>query len=158
MALTAEQIEAQHSDSAVMLSQKPKRKVHPNSLKNLKPWKPGQSGHPGGASKDMAKEIARAVFENNPQALYQALTRAVMKGQAFAFQVLADRAYGKLKETKEVEHVYRDVADADLNKRIADLERDLGLARAIDEAGRVGFAAAGAEKTNGEAKDSNVLP
>ena len=31
---------------------KPKRKMHPNSLKNLKPvkWKPGQSGNPKGQS------------------------------------------------------------------------------------------------------------
>ena len=48
--------------------------------------------------------------------------------------------------------------ESDLNKRIADLERDLGLARAIDEAGRVGVAAAGAGPTNGKAKIDDLLP
>jgi hypothetical protein len=32
---------------------------------NLKPWKPGQSGNPGGRPKrDLAAEIARAIFEH----------------------------------------------------------------------------------------------
>lgn len=50
------------------------------------------------------------------------------------------------------------VDDADLNRRIADLERDLGYARAIDEAGRIGLAQAGAVETHGEPKDTPVLP
>ena len=48
--------------------------------------------------------------------------------------------------------------DTDLTKRIADLERDLGLAGAIDEAGRIGSAQAGTGPTNGKAKDSELLP
>lgn len=49
------------------------------------------------------------------------------------------------------------IDDSNLTDRIAELERDLGLARAIDEAGRIGIAAAGASKTNGKAKTSDVL-
>lgn len=47
--------------------------------------------------------------------------------------------------------------DADLSKRIADLERDLGLARAIDEAGRTGGAQAGTGTPAVKAKDTPVL-
>lgn len=51
----------------------------------------------------------------------------------------------------------RKTDDASLKERIAQLERDLGLARAIDEAGRIGIAQAGVESTNGHAKDTPVL-
>lgn len=48
--------------------------------------------------------------------------------------------------------------DNDLATRVAELERDLGLEAAIDDAGRVGIAAAGTDQTNGAAKDSELLP
>jgi|SRR6185437_6329023 len=72
-------------------------------VENLKPWKPGQSGNPGGRPKnDLAKEIAQAVFEQNGPAIYQAMGAALLKGNAYAFDVIACRAFGKLKE--KVEH------------------------------------------------------
>lgn len=128
--------------------------------KNLvAPWKPGQSGNPGGRPKDdVAQIIARKVFEQNPELIYKAFASALAKGGAFAFQVLSDRAYGKLKESKEVNHTYNETADADLAERIAALERDLGLAGEIDQAGRAGITQARAEKTNGAAKDHDLLP
>ena len=49
------------------------------------------------------------------------------------------------------------VDDSDLATRVSELERDLGLARAIDEAGRVGIAQAGNGKASVETEDSNVL-
>ena len=49
------------------------------------------------------------------------------------------------------------VEDNDLANRVAELERDLGLAAEIDHAGRVGIAAAGAGPTNGKAKVADVL-
>ena len=56
-----------------------KRTAHPKSLANLKPWKPGQSGNPGGRPKqDDAAIIARAVFENNPEAIYKAIEKRVL--------------------------------------------------------------------------------
>jgi phage terminase small subunit len=48
--------------------------------------------------------------------------------------------------------------DADINTRIAKLERDLGLAAAIDDAGRIASTQAGTRPTNGEAKTSDLLP
>lgn len=50
------------------------------------------------------------------------------------------------------------IDDPNLNERIAELERDLGLAKAIDDAGRIGIAKAGASKKNGAAKVADVLP
>ncbi len=74
------------------------------SIQAIRPYcfKPGQSGNPGGKPKDSAKEIARQAFENNEDAIYNAMTGALLKGNAYAFTQLADRAYGKLKE--KVEH------------------------------------------------------
>lgn len=69
---------------------------------NLRPWKKGQSGNPGGRPKrDLAAEIARAIFEKDPTALVEALFAGLKKGNsgmARAFQVLSDRGYGKLTE------------------------------------------------------------
>lgn len=72
----------------------------------IAPWRfvPGQSGNPGGRPKhDLAAEIARAVFENNAEALYKAYTKAALKGNAYAFKELADRAFGRLKERVEID-------------------------------------------------------
>ena len=70
---------------------------------NLKPWKPGQSGNPGGRRKeDIDPEIARRVFEENADAIYQAILKALLKGDPEVFAVLADRAYGKLTQKVEI--------------------------------------------------------
>jgi hypothetical protein len=99
-------------------------------------WKPGQSGNPSGRisdKKDIAKQIARAVFENNREALYNAFANTALKGNAYAFQQLADRAYGKLKERVEHEFTeYHDVPTETLEQRLAALEAKLGITRQID--------------------------
>ncbi len=70
---------------------------------NLKPWKPGQSGNHGGRpTKDIAAEIARRVFEENADAIYRAMLKALLKGDPEVFAVLADRAYGKLTQKVEI--------------------------------------------------------
>jgi hypothetical protein len=89
----------------------------------IKPWqwKPGQSGNPGGRpTNDVAKEIAQAVFSENPELIHKAMTKALMKGSAFAYQVLSDRAYGKLKERLEVS------ADDSLASAIANARKRAG--------------------------------
>lgn len=92
-------------------------------------WKPGQSGNPSGRPRhDLAAEIAKAVFENNAEALYKAYCKAALKGNAYAFKELADRAYGRLKERFEVEAgPFRDLTDDELRERIAKLEEQLGV-------------------------------
>jgi len=81
-------------------------------------WKrqPGHCPNPGGRPKhDLAAEIARAAFENNREALYKAFTKAALRGNAYAFKELADRAYGKLKESHQVDvSRYQDLSDEDL--------------------------------------------
>jgi len=58
----------------------------------------------GGIPKhDLAAELARAIFEEDPDAIKAAFTRMLHKGSPYAFQVLADRAYGKLKESVALE-------------------------------------------------------
>jgi hypothetical protein len=99
-------------------------------------WKPGQSGNPNGRPKhDVASEIAKAIFENNPELIYRAYVKAVAKGNAYAFKELADRAYGKLKETHQVDvSPYKDMSDEDLAKRIKELEQQLGYVKVLPPA------------------------
>jgi len=76
--------------------------IHPSAVK---PWlfKPGQSGNPSGRPKnDLAAQIGRAIFEKNFDALEKAYTKALLKGNAYAFKELADRSYGKM--TERIEH------------------------------------------------------
>jgi hypothetical protein len=99
-------------------------------IQNLKPWPKGVSGNPAGRPKnDISVEIARAVFENNSEAIYQGMVRALRKGDARVFKVLADRAYGKVKE--QVKFGRRDdlraMSDAELNAGIAELMESLGF-------------------------------
>lgn len=108
-------------------------------VQNLKPWPKGVSGNPGGRPKgDLSSEIARAVFENNPEAVYHAMARALMRGNARVFAVLADRAYGKVKDQVEVDvseaiverleagrrRVLEGMSDAELSERIEHLQRE----------------------------------
>ena len=109
-------------------------------IQNLKPWPKGVSGKPGGRPKgDPSSEIARAVFENNAEAIYRVMARALTKGNARVFAVLADRAYGKVKaefETDGSEAILEALAagrrrameglsDVELSRRIEQLQREL---------------------------------
>lgn len=102
MKRTAESIEEARearNGSKAQNSKKTAKKELPEACKPFK-WKPGQSGNPGGRPKnDIAAQIARAVFENNIQGLYDAFAKALLKGNAYVFKELADRGYGKVKET-----------------------------------------------------------
>ena len=90
-------------------------------------WKPGQSGNPTGARHDLAREVARAVFENNMEALYKAYSKAALKGNAYAFKELADRAFGKLRETIHAEiSPFDGQTDEDLEAKVRELEEKLG--------------------------------
>lgn len=156
---TAEFIEEANAAKSLTSTKPQRRKIHPNSLKNLAPYPKGVSGNPGGVPKyDVAAEIARAVLEGNREAAYAGLTKALCKGNAYVFKELAERGYGKLKEHREVTHIYQDVPDTDIEKRISELLADLGLAAQIDAAGGTEKPQAGASKANGHAKDSDLLP
>lgn len=148
---TAQTIEAQSDEKASPHGKpkntRPKSKLTPEM--EIRKWKPGQSGNPSGRPKnDIAQQIAAAIFSQNPELIYQAFSQALKKGNAYAFQVLSERAYGKLKETKEVTHKYEDVADNDLQGEIDSILQRLGLARDADRAAEIGRAAIGAGKAS----------
>jgi hypothetical protein len=74
------------------------RKINAKSLANLKPpFQPGQSGNPGGRPKrDVASEIAAAIFEQNAEAIGKAYLKLLKRGSLGAFSLLSDRAFGKV--------------------------------------------------------------
>ena len=74
----------------------------------LKPWNPGQSEIPGGRpKKDIVSEIAQRVFEENADAIYRSMLKALLKGDPEVFAVLADRAFGKLSQKVEIPGIER---------------------------------------------------
>src|ERR1700679_808320 len=100
---------------------KGKRGKHPNSLKALKvaPWPKGVSGNPGGLpGYDVSAQLARAVIEENREAIYIGLAKAAITGNAYVFKEVSERGYGKLKETLDVTNYRAKVKDEDLDKRI----------------------------------------
>ena len=71
-------------------------------IQNLKPFKPGQSGNPGGRpKKDLASIIASEVFAENPEVIKAGLTKKLQHGDPAAFKALADRAFGRLPQPVE---------------------------------------------------------
>ena len=72
--------------------------MHPNSRANLvKPFPKGVSGNPGGKPRvDVSAIIARAILEGNQEAIYEGLAKALIKGNAYVFKELSERAYGKV--------------------------------------------------------------
>jgi len=100
-------------------------------VERLKPLRfvPGVSGNPGGRpARDIASEIAQALFTNHPELIYEAFLKVLRKGSPYGFAVLADRAFGRLKETHMIEHnTYSAATDEDIEKRIAELKAQLGV-------------------------------
>ena len=96
-------------------------------------WVKGQSGNPGGRPKsDFSRQIAKAVFEQNAPAVYRAMCGAVLGGSAYAFKELSDRAYGKVRDVVEVtakDGGLSEMTNEQLDKRIAELMRKLGLSK-----------------------------
>src|SRR5580693_9828098 len=159
---TADTIAQQSEARSEHAPKQPKREL-PQRLIDFQ-WKKGQSGNPGGRPKrDFAAEFARKILEANgdENLLNQyanGFAKQLRKGNAYTFKELAERGFGKLVEKKELTGAnggpleFKEVDELELNERIAQLERDLGLARTIDEAGRIGSAAAGESKANGKAE------
>lgn len=82
------------------------------------------SGNPGGRPKhDLAAEVAKLVFEglDHKQAA-KVLAKTIQKNPKM-FQVLADRAYGRLKQTVEAEIDLRSLSDEELAARLAELQK-----------------------------------
>lgn len=157
---TASSIEQANSASSEQAPKKAAHGKHPNSRKNLvAPWKKGESGNPSGKPGfDVAAYLCRKAIEQNQEEIYKGLSARLIAGEPYLLQVASDRGYGKLKEVREVTHVNQDIPDTDLQARIDSILRDIGLARAVDEAGGTEIAPGRTEKANGKAKDTPVLP
>lgn len=71
-------------------------------------WKPGQSGNPNGARKsDLAKKMFEELFEEEYVVVKRAVLGRLKKGDAKMFETGANRAFGKVPDTINVN--YRDI-------------------------------------------------
>lgn len=95
-------------------------------------FRPGQaSANPGGRPKnDIAAMLAREVIEDNYEQAKAGLSKSLAKGNAYTFEVLGNRGYGKLTEHTTVG--FENVPDAGLDEQIRALEIALGIAGVID--------------------------
>lgn len=90
-------------NSAEKPTGKKERKMNQKSLDNLvAPWTSETRPHSPGRPKDTAADISRKAFENNEEQIYLAVVKALMSGSPYAYDVHANRAFGKLKE--KIEH------------------------------------------------------
>lgn len=79
---------------------------NPKSKRNLrpKPWPKGISGNPGGfPGTDLAAMYARKFFEAHP-GICPEMADELRGFNAYGFNVLADRAYGKVRQQERMEH------------------------------------------------------
>lgn len=56
------------------------------------------SGNPTGRPKDVASAFSRLVIEENIEQAFDGFSKKLAAGDAYAFSVLSDRGYGKLKQ------------------------------------------------------------
>lgn len=92
----------------------------------MRPWKPGQSGNPSGKPKDLAGQIARFVFSvglKDKSAAMKLWRKALSNPKMF--QVLSDRAFGKLKIPVEADMKFAGVSDEELTAKLDALMEQL---------------------------------
>lgn len=98
------------------------------TIKNLKPWKPGQSGNPGGRPKGIAA-LARQHTDKAIEVLAKALDSKDERVRVTAAEKLLDRGYGKpLTMTADVTRRLDDWSDDDIDAAISALRASLGIA------------------------------
>ncbi len=99
MRKTAQFIEERKAAITLKPKRKPRGRPFQKGNKFGPRFKKGQSGNPGGKpGVDLASVAARILFEQSPGKLPN-----IPKGfNAYGFSVLADRAYGKVKDKSEV--------------------------------------------------------
>ncbi len=85
-----------------------KRKPAQNSdraekrLRNLKPFKPGESGNPGGRPKE-EREVVEAIRKRGSELIEALLFLSLKKRNVKAIEVALNRGYGKAKQVVQFE-------------------------------------------------------
>ena len=111
MAETAQRIEAPRSVKAPIIRRDKGRKRGPHKVHRYNeksrlnlapPWHKGKSANPSGLpGTDLAAKAAREFFERYPEGIGKRMAEELKGFNAYAYGVLADRAYGKLRQQVE---------------------------------------------------------
>jgi hypothetical protein len=111
----------------------------PGRVENLKPWKPGQSGNPGGRPKarlidQVLEEKLLSKDSKLAAAIAQKLLDRANRGDLKAIQLIAERTQGKPKRQMELSGpdggpLNIHMTDEELDQRIAELTEELNMAK-----------------------------
>jgi len=132
--------------------------VHPNSLANLKPWKPGQSGNPAGrpSYRDTFEHQIQRISEEldesectNVEALARKAWELALAGNPVAFVPVLDRVWPKVSR-HELEARISGSVEVTSDREWAELTR--ALDRLEPEAPRI---PAKRSNGNGASRDSS---
>ena len=85
----------------------------------------------GQANADLSAVLSRAVFEYNQEAIYEGMSREMIKGNATVFKALAERGYGRAEDAQQLADQIGVLTNAELYERNRQLERELGFPREI---------------------------
>jgi hypothetical protein len=99
--------------------------ISDRSLANLRPWKPGQSGNPGGRPrKSLVDEVAKAVLEENIDGI-KAQMKATLTSNGMAGVLLLkeifERVGGKVTQGIELSGSVNAMTDDEILSRLASL-------------------------------------
>ena len=88
---------------------KPRGKPFPKGNKIGHRFKKGESGNPSGLpGTNLSERIARAVLAKYEPQIVEGLGAKLRKGDIQAFSIVSDRADGKLKEKRQIDHTGAD--------------------------------------------------
>ena len=108
----------------------------------MKPWKPGQSGNPGGRPRRrLIDQVLEERLLNKDSALATAIANRLLdrarRGELKAIQLVAERTQGKPRRQMELSGPdggpldIQNMTEAELTQRMAELMEELGLSPGI---------------------------
>jgi len=89
----------------------------------------------GKANADLSALLARAVFECNQEAIYEGMSREVIKGNVTVFKALAERAYGKGEDAQQPTDQIGAMRDEEVHERLRQRHVEFGIKGEIGETG-----------------------